>query len=427
MEFSLSLRGLANANALPINPAFVFRIGNHTYSCGIFAAAFISPRVVQMQRSDCLASLMTLDIDDSTNQFQSALNLANGLSVRMHRENASYYLALGEQLGNPELIEAARTFRESEGLTRDSVIPRIMDGLKYGLTIDTELSFYAAHFSEFSIEAIRRLPVSIIELILQNPGLELKSDSHLLRVIIRAGTEYHSLLRYVNFEFLDSDALALLADSIPLESLDPTIWRSICRVFVQGAGPRPLAAARPDGGDPLSAAPRKSGRREFQLDPKRPFHGILDFLNGIHSRNCHFSGLVNVTASSTGECAPVHRIVEYQRTDWFFTSDLANSWIKIDFKWRKVWVKSYQLRGGRAHCTNLRTWVLEGSDDDQDWTVLNEVRHSKLLSGDSAVHDFLCAPQQPFQYIRLKQTDLNDKGRNSLVIATIELYGHLLE
>jgi hypothetical protein len=203
------------------------------------------------------------------------------------------------------------------------------------------------------------------------------------------------------------------------------MWRQLSRLLEESAG-LTEALATPA----LVTAPavvKKAGRKEFKRNPGEPFTGILNYLNQQGKRNCHFAGVVEITASSSGQCAPVHRVVDYNRTDWFFTLERKNSWLKIDFKGRKVWVEAYQLKGGRAHCTNLQTWVFEGSDDDRDWTELSEVRHSKVMSGESAVREFLCTPARPFRFVRLKQTDFNDKGNDSLVLANIEIYGFLLE
>jgi hypothetical protein len=143
--------------------------------------------------------------------------------------------------------------------------------------------------------------------------------------------------------------------------------------------------------------------------------------------NCHHKGAVEISASSAGDCSPVHRVVDYQRADWFFTGNFRNSWVKVDFKSRRVWVDAYEIKGGRTSCTNLRTWVLEGSNDEARWTVLDDQIRCRVLSGESRVASFPCTPVEPFRYVRLRQTDFNDKGNDHLVIANLELYGFLID
>jgi hypothetical protein len=334
-------------------------------------------------------------------------------------------LAVGEQLGNSELVTAARSFLDSKcPLSHETVLPRALGALKYNLPMDSELAFFALYFSELSNDTIKQLPVSVLDTVLQDPHLSLKSDSHLLRLILKAGPDYHCLLRHVNFSYVDRDTMQLFSDSVAVESIDAGVWRQIAKVLVETAGLTERAEGTPTAGPTVGT---KSRKKEFRRTPGQRFTGILNYLNTQANRNCHNAGLVNITASSAGECAPVSRLVDYNRTDWFYTLNLKNSWIKLDFKARKVWVEAYEIKGGRQFCTNLRTWVFEGSDDDQDWMEIGEVRHSKLMQGESISREFLCTPSRPFRFVRLKQTDLNDKGNDSLVLANIEIYGFLLE
>jgi hypothetical protein len=178
MEFSLSLHGLNNVNELPIGAGLKIEVRTHVYSCSVFAATFLSLRVVDIQQSDCLASSIFLDINNSSHQFESMLNLASGLSVSIDVTNAAYDFAIGEQLDNTELMEAARSFYNSKSsINHETVVTRELMGVKYRLNIDTELAFLPAHFSEFSNDSLRQLPVPAFEAVLTHRALQIKSDA----------------------------------------------------------------------------------------------------------------------------------------------------------------------------------------------------------------------------------------------------------
>ena len=78
---------------------------------------------------------------------------------------------------------------------------------------------------------------------------------------------------------------------------------------------------------------------------------------------------------------------------------------------------------------NMKSWVLEGSIDDEHWIILDERNDVESLKDSDAVQTFSIQNWQniEFNYIRLRQTSYNWKNCQNLAINSIEFFGSLIE
>jgi len=87
----------------------------------------------------------------------------------------------------------------------------------------------------------------------------------------------------------------------------------------------------------------------------------------------------------------------------FWTSDVPSSWIQISLgSTRTLLPNYYTLRhGGNSKADALRNWVLQGSNDGKNWTVLKRHVNDTLLNGNFASSSWPitdCA--RPFRHFR---------------------------
>lgn len=89
-------------------------------------------------------------------------------------------------------------------------------------------------------------------------------------------------------------------------------------------------------------------------------------------------------------------------------------------------IKSYPNGASTNH---PKSWVIEGSNDDKQWEVVDEEKDCPYLNGHMFVHSFKLNQKisKPFRYIRMRITDQNWAGYNVLRFNSIEFYGKLIQ
>ena len=164
----------------------------------------------------------------------------------------------------------------------------------------------------------------------------------------------------------------------------------------------------------------------------KPLDGIIAHLTRECGGNVHEKGFVEVTASSRGEDAKY--AVDLGTNSCFGSSDKPNSWIRYDFKGRRVAPTSYSIRtSGHVYAYHPRSWVLEVSNGgSEDWDVVDSRQNNDDLNGPHLIRNFAISapPSGAFRFVRLRQTGKSTSesgagGDDTLCIAGLELFGTL--
>jgi hypothetical protein len=172
------------------------------------------------------------------------------------------------------------------------------------------------------------------------------------------------------------------------------------------------------------------GVKEIHYEGVAPLKGILYELREIHGGNVHEKGIVAITSSGDyyNDYKPqrVADPVQPEGHGWS-SSRLPNSWICFDFGNHRLTVSSYTLRSdplfsGRRDWHPLK-WVIEGSDDGRDWTVIDK-KDTHEMVGKGVIRNFMCPNNgQSFRMVRLRQTGPNSYGSDFLVVSRVEFFG----
>jgi hypothetical protein len=110
----------------------------------------------------------------------------------------------------------------------------------------------------------------------------------------------------------------------------------------------------------------------------------------------------------------------------FYTQDTVNSWICYDFKDMRVTLTHYSVRSRRdGNDYHLRSWILEGSNDCKSWVEIDHHTNDSSLNSEGAIAIFPISSSSDYQYIRLRQIDVNSSGTHHLIVSAIEFYGIL--
>lgn len=97
--------------------------------------------------------------------------------------------------------------------------------------------------------------------------------------------------------------------------------------------------------------------------------------------------IIKVTSSSISKQRVPKNILDFSNNGIYFASiNEQNSWIKFDFINRKVRPNSYSIRtwNAPAGSSHLMNWIIEGSNDDLEWKILDEQKNVSCLDKGNA-------------------------------------------
>ena len=160
------------------------------------------------------------------------------------------------------------------------------------------------------------------------------------------------------------------------------------------------------------------------------FGGIFKYFQTHNNINDE----LKITASSS--CGyKINDILKYDNIRSFFqTYDKPNSWICFEFKKHQIIPFSYIIRTiDDEDNYHLKSWVVEVSNDKQEWLTIDEHQNDSSLKGTSRIHLFKISKHfdnDSFKYIRIRQTGPNwyneDDRSHYLLIGCIDIYGTLI-
>lgn len=100
----------------------------------------------------------------------------------------------------------------------------------------------------------------------------------------------------------------------------------------------------------------------------------------------------------------------------------------MDFKDKKVALTGYSLK---SHSTAwnydsfFKSWKIEGSNDKDNWTLVDEQKNSTVLHSFLAEGHWSCKKPAPYKYFRIMMTDMNTQNNYCMKLHAIELFGQI--
>lgn len=165
------------------------------------------------------------------------------------------------------------------------------------------------------------------------------------------------------------------------------------------------------------------------------FNGIIRYLTQMCHGNVDEKNVVKVTSSTVSNDRYSKYVVDLDVDKHYFTYDSQqNSWIKFDFKDKKVRPTHYTLRTksdsgkGGNHFKNL---VVEGSNTDwgDEWKILDLRSDVTFLDSANAKYVFDIQKElgkdDYYRYLRIRQTGKNSYGSYFLNLSALEYFGYL--
>ena len=153
--------------------------------------------------------------------------------------------------------------------------------------------------------------------------------------------------------------------------------------------------------------------------------GIVCYLTNKTGGNIHDNGTIEVTSNYENSSNPPKNVVDFNNDSYYCSSNYtSDAWICFNFKSMEIEISNYTIKSARTS-GHVKNWVIEVSNDGNNWTEIHQVTNYSGLNGDNVIKTFEVQQKQKCKYCRLRHTgeywDMNSYFR----IGCIEFFGSL--
>ncbi|KAK8840504.1 hypothetical protein M9Y10_030712 [Tritrichomonas musculus] len=408
------------------------------YETSRYIADILSPIVCNYHYEDEILDEFTINTtpkdqnqtgdDDS---FQKFLQIINFNEIELESIQRKKYGEYFLHLGNIE--EYLRLCPEYfDDLSPENVIDRLKytietmqthrkgtASLKLTGKINDLIEFAAEHFYQIPRKNMKTVEIDILEAVIKNAKLRLEDEESLFELILglyEEDREYSSLFEYVEFKHLKSESVREFINQFDIEYLSAGTWQSICQRLV-GVSESPVGSER------YILKCEEFGQKEGE-----EFNGIMRHLTEETGGNIHDNGNIEITSNSIYSNYYPRNIVDYQSNNLYYSNNQENSEICFDFKDKEIQITSYSLKSCNwgQNMNNLKSWVVEVSNDHQKWDEIDKRENNSILNGANLIGTFNTKENKSFyRFVRLRQTGKNWNNCYHTGIASIEFYGKM--
>lgn len=453
IEFSLSLD---NAKGMPLDryeKDFVFIVDDKPYETSRYIADLLSPIIRQYHFIDETANSYIIhskkvdleegeSLSSANDYFPEFLKLAEFNQTTINEAQRNHYIDYFIQLGNideylrlqPEIKD---TENPDEAIDNIKLIIENITHLKYmdgigiekitnDLNINKLIKIVSSHFSQISKDKIKQLPLEIIERFLNEETLKIDDEDSLLNLIIELYTEddkYSKLFEYVKFCNVSEETMSNFIERFDIDDLSSGIWQSICKRLLTSSQKVQLKERYNEN----------YNYKEFKHDSSNEFHGIMRYLTDKTNGNIHDNGTIVITSNSIhSDGYHPKYLVDYANKSTIYHSkhDVENATICFDFKDKSVQLTSYTVQSYNGNKTSghLKNWVVEVSNDNNDWKVIDKHVDDPTLQTPDKIATFNTEKTQEFyRFVRIHQTGNSWYGNYFLYFPFVEFYGKIKE
>lgn len=415
---------------------FTFIVNSDKFETNSFFADLLSPIIASRHLIDPTFNEFHINTK-SHGDFNTIINLNNFDALEINDDDFSFICEVIEQLGNEKISINDHLLKVQ--ITNDNVIDLIKLHQKhlqyFKPLLDEEIEYVSCHFFELKEKVVETIKNSEIELdeyvfesIICNENLQLESEDQLLDLINELylkNSKFSRFFEFVNFENVEIESMKEFTRIFDLNDMNASIWSSIIYRLQYSISKQNIKI------DEKTRKRKYQTKYSIEIKPRERqssrFDGILNYLQ----KHSNIKEEIDITASSILFNDPFNLIQYEDNGTSFQTKGIPNSWIKIEFKNTRIIPSSYVIRSCRTENSgHLRNWVLEGSNDNEEWTILDEQNDNSSLKGSNRIHSFPILNNednlQSFKYLRILQTGKNWYNCDDILIKSIEFYGKLI-
>lgn len=373
-----------------------------------FLASAFSSRVHHLLLSNSILTRIETRIE-AEGDFELIASVLTGQQIEVTKENAYFVFLMACDLGIEFLIQAASEFILAT-MTPERTIELASTLTKIGQFNGPHIQFMASNFDKMrNMREFEALPIGVIAAVLHHPQLKITDMevfcNWLTTFIFKDPTERMRLLQFIKF---DTQSRTIVKNLLENEAVNINLIRTpLLRMLHTGLSQRQASEVE---------------IIDCRQKMDKPDDGVFKMMYDRCSGNPVDFNMVKITSNST-----LHNIIENDWTQWWSTPSEQGSWIEFDFKTFKLLPTRYTLKTivADVKLPYMKSWRIDGSDDEIHWDVLDEQRNSNTGNESKAFHTWEIVSSRSYRYIRLTQTDKNGSDNHCLFIHGIEFFGTL--
>lgn len=406
---------------------FTFIVNGEEFESNRIIADLLSPKICKLHIDDPTITEFIIETENKGN-FQNVLNLVNFKKNSILANEMPFICEVIEKLGSESIEIYTPNFNESA--TLDNVLEKIKMHKKYShlysSQYEQDIDFISTNFfnlTESNEETIFHLGKDTIERIISNPNLVLDSESQLLKFINQLyynNHEYATFYEYVDFLNVSEQDIGEFISIFMIDDITTEMWRGLsCRLQKEINKNENIKF-------------KHNHRYLFPYVKGKEFTGIFNFFR--NALKGYFNENIKVESSSINNSSesfvPSNCTLFESQSNVFASNDLPNSWISFNFGKYRIIPNCYTIRSSqhKMNALHLKSWVIEGSNDNENWTILDTRQNDNFLNGNSnmATYNINNESCKSFYCLRLRMTGPNHGNNNILYFHSIEFYGGLL-
>lgn len=406
---------------------FTFIVNDQEFKTCRLIAHLLSPKIIQNQISDPTNSQFVIKTRSKGN-FQSFLDIFKNQQIHFPASEKTFIEEVINILGNTSF-----TFhhpQNSSEATLDNIFNQLSQNLTHPVInshlIQENIDFISSHFYEFKeedlIEKFRDIEIEYIEKVLDNSKLRLDTEDQLISFVNKLysiDTKFSTLYEFINYNIISEVEMTNFLSIFNIDDLTTSTWRKISeRLLTKIALIDPIKSNR------YCRFAITRFLIQMPYCETFAFNGIINCLIKNYKENS-----IEITSSQPNNNFVANNVILYNDVEKSFSSSGENTFICFDFKDFRVIPKNYSIRSWKSgkNCSHPRGWVIEGSNDNNKFEIIDEQRDCPLLNGISITHTFdIENPQnKSFKFLRIRSIMPDWHNTNNLDIDSIEFYGGL--
>ena len=453
-EFSLEPHVFQDLNFKMLENDFYFFIDNNVFECNKIVADIISPIIRKQHFNDPTINSFEIDTTEydlskiDFSLFNLVLESAQFNSIQIDSSNIDALQFFFNKLGNPSFMEK---FNEmTSKITNENAVQQLLLKDKIHIQAKEEIEFIASHLYELENQ-IQNIPPQYLHEIFSSKNLCISSEEWLLNFIIDCcekaakgelsdeRAEYANLLECVHFDSLSSDSIDLFFKKTILNDINSATWNLIAQLCMKLKANNGEKSNSKDTSQINSKryfqkpAPVQKPAPAMPIDIEffggNPLNGIFEYLKSHYSngKNIADSGIINVKPSTVVSGTSVFNLFEHNSNSVYLSKDIPGQWILFDFKNFRVIPKFYSLATHEhpANSHHLRSWVVEVSDDNLNYTEISRESNNVTLNRPNSLVVYKTLKQKKARYIRIRMTGPNWNNNAVLALTKVEFFGTL--
>lgn len=405
---------------------FTFIVNGEEYKTNRIIADLLSPTISNIHLTDPTINEFIITTQQKGN-FSHYLNLINFKQFEIPEEEMQFIFEIIDILGCKS-ITICEPFDNTE-ITKDNIFDRISYHSRfsnfYSKSLKDDVDYISSHFFEIcqnQKDQLLQLSVSTLQLIIANPKLLLHSEDQLIDCInelYQKNPDYSILYGYVNFYYVSSSKISDFLAIYDFNDITRETWKNLSLRLKQNI------SVSIKGNDRYCPT-----ELQFPYQEEKGFNGIINYLKSISKDKIFDKIEIKSSSVLEGKRPPQNVIIYDNKNKDFSTKNEENSWISFDFKNYTIIPTNYTIqsfpRGSNGYA-HPKSWVIEGSNDNKNWEIINEQTNSPALNGESVVHTFTVQKmyQKAYRYLKMRITGPNWGDLATLCFSAIEFYGTL--